>query len=427
MGHLDDALDTLRRFPDLPPVPASHIGAIEARARRIRRTRRLTKSALAVVLALAGVTAGSVVLGSDGRESVEVTESPVDEPTTSTVPPASEATAAPSTGLDDGDEVVVTFEREVNWQAAAQCAVEATETNDTSWCDINARPASESPDGRTLRFEVVRLIQTGNGLVDCAEEPGRCILGAYATSGEPMWAAISFRDDLPPIERPSLEVSRDDVVDGDVIRVRGRGFPSERDVHVRLCAGPEALDCDIARGQGVLTDAEGAFSVDFIVYSQILTYRADGWRSCEPCELRVTAIRSEPASVPIEVRPGGEPRRPRVDILEPGPYRLGQPVTLRGTNFQAGSETRVNGYAVGHHATIGRCAITVGSEYPSCSYPTIGLEVAPDSDGRFRLSGYPMPDEDFAQQCTEPGRCVLAWHPGEGSPPAFETPFTMAP
>ena len=376
--------------------------------------------AVVCVVSLAGVGVVAFAGDDDGEHGLEVGESsssPSVTTTPSTAPVAvasRDAVATPNTGLEDGSVVSVAFARTPDPGLTGQCATEAfVSLTDTEWCDVNVRPRDDAT-GDTLEFNVVRVIETANGLVDCAERPGRCVIGAYGVDGEPMWAVISFRDDLPPIAATELRVDRTAVDDGDVVSIAGSNFPPGEEVFVAQCTAADFADCDIARSRTVVADGDGGFSIDFIAASQILTYN-DDWRACDPCQLRATGFRVSPASVAIAVNAGAEARRPRVEIVEPGPYAYEQRVTLRGYDFQIGAEP-----------TIGWCNVpTSPEEYPNCAYPNEGFGSVPNQSGSFERTDFPLPKADFAGGCLE--ECMLVWHPGEGSPAAFETRFRMQP
>ena len=165
-------------------------------------------------------------------------------------------------------------------------------------------------------------------------------------------------------------------------------------------------------GARVAADANGEFSTEFRVVSDILTY--DGWQPCTPCEVRAGAFRVAPASVPITVVANGAPSRPAVRIVEPGPYVADQRVTVEGEGFPLRSLD----------ITIGWCRLDTPDGYPQCAYPNEGFTQA-DAEGRLHIEGYPMPPADFG--CRPPERCGLAWLPDGGSPPAFTTLFEMLP
>ena len=419
MPDVDDALQELTGFAAHPPAAPAEVEALRGRAHRHRRNRRMLTGSVAVVCVVLLAGLGVAVFAADADDQ----ELDVGNPTTlapDTTIASDEvvdhdATVTPNEDLEDGSEVLVEFARTPELGLTGQCAVEAVVgTLDTGWCDVNIRPADSTDPLGGVPFNVVRTIETANGLVDCAERPRRCVIGAYGVDGEAMWAVISFREGLPSTPSSKLSVDRTAVADGAVVAVQGSGFSPGEDVFLSQCIGPEYPDCDVARGRRVAADEAGEFAIDFIVSAEVLPY--DGrWRACEPCELRATAFRIAPATVPLTVESGATERRPRVEIAEPGPYAYEQRVTLRAFDFQIGAEP-----------TIGWCNVPAGpDEYPNCVYPNEGFGSVPDQSGSFERTDFPLPKADFADGCLE--ECMLAWHPGEGSPAAFETRFTMQP
>jgi hypothetical protein len=418
MPSVDDTLTELGRLAETPLVPAPPIEHVAAAARRVRRRRRrFVAGAVTLVAAASLSTWGIVRAGDDGATRIETAQSvtstaPAPAPTTVAGFANRDVTAEPATDLEDGSVVTVTFARPPNATLAAQCAADAvaTSTPDTAWCDVNVAPTATA-DPLQLTFTVSRVIETSHGLVDCATAEEPCVIGAYAADdGRPMYAALAFRTDLEPIAPATVTIDRDAPVDGDIVHVEGTGFRAGEDVFVSECTTIEWDDCDVARSSSLVADAQGAFAIEFRASYEILTY--DGWQVCEPCIVRASAFRVEPAVVPMTVRAGNDPRRPSVRIVEPGPYDREQRVTLEGAGFQFGASL-----------AIGWCPFEADTEYPICLYPNEGfLTVGPD--GTFTRADFPMPKAAFGP-CDATRRCALATHPFEGSPASFETDFEL--
>jgi hypothetical protein len=411
MPRLDDALVEVQRFAEHPPVDVPPVGVLETRSRRRRTRRRAAGTAVALLTVVATGFGIGIAANDNATDDVHVTGT---GPRPVTAPAAAlDATARPATGLDDGDQVSVEFAAPPVPGLAAQCAADALapDVEDTDWCDLNVRPMEEAV-GSTLRFAVSRVIETSSGLVDCAEAPRRCVLGARRTSSDSsvMWAAISFRSDLPPIPEPIVTLDRVDLSDGDVIDIRGEGYRPGAEVFLSQCVATDR--CDQAMGAHLTAAGDGTFGADFRVSSEILTY--DGWQRCSPCALHASAFRTAPESVSISVAErAGDAARPMVRIMEPGPYQPEQRVTLEGSGFQMGATDM----------SIGWCYLPLTPDgYSRCAYPSSGF-VRADDHGNVTINDYRMPPADYG--CWEPGQCALQWLPGEAVPSPFSTPFEM--
>jgi hypothetical protein len=407
MPDVDEIVHDLEEFARRPPVAPRPVDEIARRAAGVRRRRRVARAAGALALAVIAVAA--VGFSRNRLERVDVgPAAPSTTTTTSDAPPTAVAafgmTVTPDHGLRDGDTVRVDLHGVTagGQLAVAQCAVEAVNATDpVQSCDVTATTYDNGGASDGIRFTVHRVIQLSDGVVDCAAGPRRCVVGVRG-AGKDRFAPISFRTDLPRLPVPALHVSDTSVNAGEPTTVRGEGFPPG-EVVVALCGpaptAPSAPpDCDQARAKIVTADADGAFTTTFVVANERLTY--DGWQRC-PCVLRATAPRTDGASAAIDVR--GSTARPSVRIVETGPFAPGRRVTLELTGFQA--EVR--------DVAIGRCPDDVSG----CAFPNEGF-VTTDANGSARVDGYPL-------DCPVDA-CVLAWHPYEGSPAAFTTPYRMS-
>lgn len=435
MPDLETALDELRHASEHPPASPTPVDAIAGRARRRRAVRRSIVAA-ASILALSGTVAVVAAVANEEPVSELRTAGPADPQgeAPSTVPDAPEAGVAsplvvtPDEGLEDGQVVVV--EGDFGDDAiVAMCAREVLDADDASaavgaWCDVTFGWRSLGP-GRG-QVEVRRALDTGSGRVDCAERPGRCVVGVRDGTRD-LAAPVTFRSDLPALDEPTITVPDGPFSDGQALAVVAEGLVPG-DVYVTQCTTEPTTGgmdrCDQARASRAVAGPDGRIKATISVFSEILTY--EGWIACDPCVLRAGR-----ATTAIEFRSAsGEPTRPRVTIEPTGPYAPGQGVTLRGSGF--GSTQR--------GITVGWCGFSTETPeqevqgdptygYAPCVYPMEGW-VTTSVDGTFVVEDFPLPDGSFgwglAGDCTDPAqRCGLAWHPGEGSLPAFVTLFEI--
>jgi hypothetical protein len=407
MPDVDEFVTSLRSLPDRPPVAPRPVDDIARRARRARHGRRARRGVGAAVTIAAAVVIGVNVVGSSPTR-VEV--GPATTPTTVTLAPSRGMSVTPSTGLEDGTEVDVQLANDPGGEfAVAQCAIEAVDAAAAvDWCDSSVQYLRSPAGTPTTTFQVARVMETTRGLIDCAETARRCVIGVRGPTSTPdRYAAISFRSDLPPVPIPELALGETDLDAGDIVTVRADGFPVSTEVVVMQClaiaagaAGADDFgDCDMARAKQANTDTDGRFTTDFLVAHEMLTY--DGWEPCDPCTLRAFTPGAPAADIALAI--AGTIARPSVRIVEPSPYAPEQPVTLEGRGFQVGDGS----------VTIGRCSNATARD---CSFPSVGF-VATDRNGALRVEGYPL-------TCGG-NECVLAWHPGEGAPSAFVTPYTI--
>lgn len=448
MLDVDRALEEIGRFGDRPPLPPRGLGEIEQQAAGRRRRKRLAGAGLAAACVLAvALVAGSLVGGDEGQH-VQV----VDEPTTtlSTEPapaPIRNPTVTPSTGLVDGQVVIVSGIGDRESAGVAQCASEAISSSDpAAWCD-DTQPRTWGVG--SVELTVAQIIDTANGPIDCAENTRRCIVGIRTSIGDTV-VRISFDGapdppDEEPVELlgdPVIEISAPTVTDGGRIEVRGSGFAPDHMLVLSQCQGTVAEDwddwrlphsrCDNARSAALTADPDGAWTAPYLGYAEIQTY--DGWAPCDPCVLVVTGYRHVSAVTTLTVTTDGAPIRPEVRIVPEGPYESGQRVRLEGSGFQTG--------ASGSSLRTGWCAFRTDSPeteiqgdhnygYTTCAYPSeTAFGVPTDELGRFVVDNFPLPSGAFGHglsgDCADPElRCGLAWHPGEGTLPVFVTLFEL--
>jgi len=89
--------------------------------------------------------------------------------------------AGPRTGLHDNARVRVGFVGFSSYQPISmiECTSQALTNQDTSFCDPNTQMTTTTPAFGTVptaTFFAKRVLETGNGLVDCKAKAGSCIL-----------------------------------------------------------------------------------------------------------------------------------------------------------------------------------------------------------------------------------------------------------
>src|SRR5690606_32583733 len=189
MPDLETALEELRRASERPPTAPAPVDTITGRARRRRTTRRSVVAAVSIA-ALLGATAlvGTAIDDGEVSELRTAGESDLDDvppPTTGVTNEASgnglvaSLAVSPDDGLEDGQ--VVEVEGDFGGDAiVAMCTSEVLDADDPSAavetrCAMTVAWRSLSP-GRG-QVEVRRALDTMGGRVDCAERPGRCVIG----------------------------------------------------------------------------------------------------------------------------------------------------------------------------------------------------------------------------------------------------------
>jgi hypothetical protein len=153
-------------------------------------------------------------------------------------------TVQPSTGLADGQSVVVNVSGASGTVLVGEC------TADLAICPVG-EAGNPSPT-----FAIQQQILTPNaGLVDCAVAPGTCVIAARDATST-VTAPLAFAHPAPPtfVATPSFSL-----VDRQSITVAARGFVAT--TLIRQCDATLA-HCDTANG---VTTA-GAFALPFVVH-----------------------------------------------------------------------------------------------------------------------------------------------------------------
>ena len=420
MAKLDDALEHLDGLRSRPPFPPTPQEELSGRATR-RRRRRVTGGSFLAVIALAGALV--VTSGPDDK----VSTNPIGSTTT-------QAQAAlrvePSEELHPNDEVTVTLpvEPDPNDVVVAQCASEAGTAAPELWCSVIATQGDQASSSFTIRVQRVIQVSAGPGeRIDCAERPGRCLIGVR-TGGRDLTAPISFAADLPALGVPTIAAADPG---NRFVRVTGDGYLASAEITITQCrptqdqepSEPIFLDCDFTRATRTTADDQGRLSAEIPIYRDVFESYT-GWGPCDPCQIAAHGPTFDTIATAVDAS-AGLPGRPTVTISPAGPHAPGQLVELHGTGFPPDAP---------FDQAIGWCRFVTddpttevsgaGPGFADCRYPEIG-PVSTTDTGEFTVIDFPLPDDSFV--CDEQnGRCGLAVHPGEGSLPLFVTEFEIA-
>ena len=354
------------------------VGTIDleaARSRAQRRTRRPAAVALAIAAVVAAV-AGLVLVNPDSGE-VEVA---IDEDGTSTSEP--EVTmpdiesmptpialgapddgkesvglpvdAAPKTALTDGQMVTVTGAQFPPNQSVGvvMCTKEAGQDHGARGvdaCNIGhfVQGMTDGDGNVSVEFSVRRFAMLDGQEVDCASEPGRCIIGMgllsdYDQSGG---VAVDFDPDVPAPPPPAASLRRSEgLADGETVDLSLAGLIPNSYVHVQQCTVQGAC---ATGGQEVRPDADGTFDGSIRLWRQFGSHGLDGTPTNVDCATESCALQIHAelpagrtlAPVPISFDPGGEPREPpTVTVLDDGPFAVGSSFSIEVSGVGRGQQ-----------------------------------------------------------------------------------------
>ncbi len=452
MSAVDELLADLAAHPPLPPTPVTEIRGRARRRTRRRRALVATTALVAAVLLGAGLVVavgvddpGDEVTADGGTTTPPTVDAPngpssvpgsTDEvPTTTGGPVATEPptmTLDPATGHEDGTVVTMALDEPASGPAlVAQCSAEAEAYGDgsteiASWCTGLVEMQAED-----LRpFTLTRTISTPVGVVDCAEAVGRCTLGVRVggtTSTDDRFAPLAFREDLPALAEPTVEVDGDEgtVGDGDALLVTVRGVSTGEGITVQQCRSDAADAFALSAGDGcdhvrslraVVQDGPEtqltftAFHDVFLDVDPSESYEP-GWVRCEPCEVVVWVDGDVLATrLSLDMEPTDAPIRPTIAVEPAGPHTWGERVTVRATGLQPRDTV-----------PIGWCPTTPpqGGGATACwSERAEWPEEHPVGDdgtvviGDFALPG---PDDFVGTDCAVPGACGVGIDVMDGS------------
>lgn len=425
---------------------------VKQRGRRIQVRRRLTAvvaTALVSASALTAVLAAAYDPGPD-EDSIVITPSPTVLPPAVLTPGYVEAdpsilvtetvgalTVTPSTVMRDGDALTLHLEPPLPGDLYINiCAAEADQhrnpdpTATNPWCGPLTRETASSE----VSIEATRILQTPDGLVDCAEAPGRCAVAvSVGSKADTRYAPLTF-EKPEHAGGPRIEVFglRDTLTEGDELHLVGTGFGSGDQVDIAQCRADITMTevCgEMGRGERAAADDLGRFEMTFTVFTEIGGWPLAGmagigewqvaqWSACDPCLLRVRAGPHRMAT-PLEMTDTPS-TRPRLEIAADGPLVPGGRVRLEGEGFQPGfsSGLAMGWCPPGEPATAGpemsqghASDLAPETPYGGC-VPQRDIAITVTGDGRFVIDDFPLPAADtviLGRTCAAaPGACTIA-------------------
>lgn len=340
--------------------------------------------------------------------------------------------AEPSTGLVDGQTVTISGSGFPPGEqiGVVMCTREAGAEHGgrgVDACNIGhfAQGTSDQQGTVSIEFEVRRLAMLDGQEVDCASEPGRCIIGMgmisdYDQSGG---VAVDFDPSVPLPEPPVATLAQTGgIADGQVVDATVTGLRPDGYLSVQLCT-ENGFRCAFLTE--AVADDDGIFEGGIRLWRTFGAWPEPGSSlppnvdcAVESCFLQFQADASgrEVPRMPVSFDPerGGRVA-PTVQLVDSGPYANGDSIELL-----------LDGVAPGSYLDLQVC--TTGDPYP-------GLCVA-FSGGQYDGSGtlstqLQVEDQGFTDPCG--GGCVLKVatysesHDGtpDGPPPLFPEPIPI--
>ena len=203
----------------------------------------------------------------------------------------------------------------------------------------------------SVEFSVRRFAMLDGQEVDCASEPGRCIIGMgllsdYDQSGG---VAVDFDPDVPAPPPPAASLRRSEgLADGETVDLSLAGLIPNSYVHVQQCTVQGAC---ATGGQEVRPDADGTFDGSIRLWRQFGSHGLDGTPTNVDCATESCALQIHAelpagrtlAPVPISFDPGGEPREPpTVTVLDDGPFAVGSSFSIEVTGVDRRSHVEAS-------------------------------------------------------------------------------------
>ncbi len=201
-------------------------------------------------------------------------------------------------------------------------------------CNISryGQGMSDAQGNATIEFRVQRLLLFDGQEVDCASEPGRCIVGMgmisdYDQSGG---FAVDFDPSVPLPDPPTVELGKTEgIADGETVSIVVTGLVPDSDLFVQQCADDYSC-ADSSSTQGS-ADSSGRFEGTVRLWRSFGAYGERGPFNVDcavtPCQLTVGGdsggSRVIP-SVPISFDPTRGARTPPIlRLLDDGPFSSG--------------------------------------------------------------------------------------------------------
>ncbi len=335
---------------------------------RSRRARRPTGALVAIAAAMALLGAVAVLRPDSGDVEVAIDEDGL----TTTIPedaappdfdkaPAPIALGAPddgkesiglpvivepATGLVDGQTVTASGQGFPPNESVGvvMCAREAGRDHGARGveaCNIGhfAQGTSDGQGNVSVEFTVRRLATLDGQEVDCASEPGRCIVGMgllsdYDQSGG---FAIDFDPSLPLPDPPTVELTQtEDLTDGQEVGVRITGLVPNGVVFLSQCASDGSCAENGIYAEGDV-DASGTYEGTVRVWRSFGGYGPAGPTNvdclAQTCQITfggdVPAGRQIPP-ITISFDPSTPSRQiPTLTLLDEGPFSAGDRIRVR--------------------------------------------------------------------------------------------------
>jgi hypothetical protein len=329
-------------------------------------------------------------------------------------------TAEPSTGLRDGQAVTVTGSGFPPNESVGvvMCTREAGREHGgrgAEACDIGRyASATSGADGVVVAtFHVQRILLLDGQEVDCASEPGRCIIGVglisdYDRSGG---FAVDFDPSAPLAPAPTVGLARTGgIVDGETVAANVTGLHPGSTLIVQQCETATQRCAPVGEHH---VDGDGVFDGSVHLWRWFGAWTEPGQSpnvdcAAVPCHVMFDAPTSGPGPLPtVDVTfdgTRGARTPPVVRLARPGPFAPGDWVELE-----------VEGASPGAHADAAVCA--ADGSWCSGSGTT---QVGPDGGARFTLW---IETGSGSRRCG--GTCILTVQlfpdlpPGAGPPPLF--------
>lgn len=255
--------------------------------------------------------------------------------------------AEPSTGLRDGQEVTVTgtgFPPGVS-VGIVMCAKEAGRghgAQGVAACNIGHYAPATSDGGGTATgtFSVRRLLVLDGTEVDCASEPGRCMVAMgmisdYDTSGGVL---VDFDPSTPLPEPPSVSVApTGDLVDGQEVTAEVEGLYPGGGANAMLCDAGEQRCLEVGYAD---VDGEGRAVITARLWRLFGVPHGDPTLrdpnvdcAVDACHLRIwgdapAGRQVAPVPVSFDRQQPVERTAPLVRLLSEGPYSPGDEIVV---------------------------------------------------------------------------------------------------
>ncbi len=271
----------------------------------------------------------------------------------------------PSVGLVDGAPITATGSgfRPGESVAIVQCALEAGrpakggEAAGVEGCDIDGYTSlTASTDGVASGMYQVRqqLSTPATGTVDCASEPGRCIIAMAAISDYDRsgGTGLTFGQPEGPGPTPPVLIVEPSVglTDAQVVHVTATGLTPNTGLELQVCSDDPAACWSTAAANDpagpLVADAEGGLSADVPVWRYLPGPEPRSYVDCavSVCNLWVTPQAGEPpAPARLGFLSGGDgPTGPALAVEPDHDIVPGAAVRVRGAGFEPGATLQLS-------------------------------------------------------------------------------------